>query len=68
MEMDHKMTQMLELTDYDLRATIRNLHNEVKENMLVMTQEIGYLTKKNKYYQKKQPNGISRTKSRKSEI
>lgn len=37
MEMDHKMTQMLELTDYDLRATIRNLHNEVKENMLVMT-------------------------------
>lgn len=29
------MTQMLELTDYVLRTTIRNLTNEVRESILV---------------------------------
>ena len=29
------MTQMLELTDYVLRTTIRNLTNDVRESILV---------------------------------
>lgn len=36
METNYKMIQMLELTDRDFRAAIRNLPNVVKENMLVM--------------------------------
>lgn len=50
MEINHKITQMLELIDYDFRATIRNLLSEVRENMLVMNQKIGHLPNQNKYY------------------
>lgn len=63
METNYKMIQMLELTDRDFRAAIRNLPNVVKENMLVMNQKTDYFPKKNKYYSpKKGPNEISRTK------
>lgn len=32
MEHDHKMTQVLELTDYNFRATIRNLLSDINKN------------------------------------
>lgn len=36
MESDHERTQMVDLTDYRFRATIRNLLSEIKGNMLIM--------------------------------
>lgn len=68
MKSDHKMTQIVDLTGYHFRATIRNLLSEIKGNMFIMNQKIGYVTKKKQILQKNKPNGISRTKNRISEI
>lgn len=48
------MTQMLELTDYVLRTTIRNLTNEVRESILVTNEQIGISHRKINTIQKNQ--------------
>lgn len=56
------MIQMLELTDYVLGTTIRNLTNEVKESILVTNEYTGISQRKINTTPKKS-NGISRTKN-----